>query len=67
MPAWIHVKSESPIVRRCVSATGCSCAAWSLTVGNVGGHQFITFHLTFWQSERVAVDIEHHTIFRIAE
>ncbi len=67
MPAWIHVKSK--ITHRSALRVGNEVLLRSVVTDRRErkGHQFITFHLTFWQNERVAVDIEHHAIFRIAE
>jgi hypothetical protein len=67
MPAWIHVKSK--ITHRSALRVGNEVIVRSVVTDRWErkGHQFIAFHLTFWHNECVAVDIEHHAIFRIAE
>ena len=67
MPAWIHVKSK--ISHRAALRVGNEVVMRSVVTDRWErkGHQFIAFHLTFWHDEQVAIDIEPHAIFRIAE
>ena len=67
MPAWIHVKSK--VSHRAALRVGNEIVMRSVVTDRWErkGHQFIAFHLAFWHNEQVAIDIEHHAIFRIAE
>ena len=67
MPAWIHVKSKT--THRSALKVNDEVVVRSVVTERTErkGHQFIAIHLTFWRDDAVAVDIEHHAIFRIAE
>ena len=67
MPAWIHVKSK--ITHRSALLIDDEIVLRSVVTDRFErkGHQFITIHLTFWRDDKVAADIEHRAIFRIAE
>lgn len=67
MPAWIHAKSK--ITHRSALLVADEVVLRSVVTDRSErkGHQFIAIHLTFWRGDKVAVDIEHHAIFRIAE
>ena len=67
MPAWIHVKSK--ITHRAALQVDDEVELRSVVADRSErkGHQFIAIHLSFWRGEEIALDIEHHAIFRIAE
>ena len=67
MPAWIHVKSK--ITHRSALQIDDEIVLRSVVTDRSErkGHEFIAIHLTFWRGDKVAVDIEHRAIFRIAE
>ena len=67
MPAWIHVKSK--ISHRTGLRVGDDVVLRSVVSNRSErkGRQFISGHMTFWRGDEVALDIEHHAIFRIAE
>ena len=67
MPAWIHVKSK--ITHRAALQVDDEVVLRSVVADRYERkeHQFIAIHLSFCRGEEIALDIEHHAIFRIAE
>jgi hypothetical protein len=66
MPAWIHTGSKL-ILRRPIKV-GLDYGVKSIPIDKWErkGHQFIKLYLAFWEGDKLALEVEHTAIFRIA-